>query len=298
MQPLSSPLQRVLFSADSFSGPVAANKLIFAMLSDRGRARRSNEDACAASPSLGAFVVCDGMGGAAGGEVASHLAAETFLSHLSPEASNGTSARIQSRLNAAVQAANQAVYQQARHSPQLAGMGTTLVGLLHAPLPSTHPGNGKRSAYYPTNSRASDPPTLWLVHVGDSRCYLRRRGRLKQLTADHSLVEEQVRAGQITPRQAAVSPMRNLITRAVGSQPAVKPEIQGYNPLPGDLYLLASDGLNRELSDEAIDEILARVPECATQASLNDACKALVNAANASGGGDNVTVMLVALRPA
>lgn len=265
------------------------------MLSHRGRVRRRNEDAFAASPSLGAFVVCDGMGGAAGGEVASHLAAETFISHLVPA---GSTARVRARLNAAVQAANQAVYQQARHSPQLSGMGTTLVGLLHAPLTSSHPGNGKRSAQHHTNSRASDPPTLWLVHVGDSRCYLRRRGRLMQLTSDHSLVEEQVRAGQITPKQAAASPMRNFITRAVGSQATVDPEIQGYNPLPGDLYLLTSDGLNRELSDDEIEEILFRIPECATQASLNAACKALVDAANDHGGGDNVTVMLVALRPA
>ncbi len=261
------------------------------MLSHRGRVRRSNEDACAALPANGAFVVCDGMGGAAGGEVASHLAAETFLSHLA----NSSAARVQSRLNSAVLAANQAVFQQARHSPQLAGMGTTLVGLLHAPLASAYNSNGKRSPQNHTNSRASDPPTLWLAHVGDSRCYLRRRGRLMLLTADHSLVEEQVRAGQITPRQAAVSPMRNLITRAVGSQATVEPEIQGYNPLPGDLYLLASDGLNRELSDDAIDEILAHVPEWATQANLNAACKALINAANAKGGHDNITVMLISL---
>ena len=118
-----------------------------------------------------------------------------------------------------------------------------------------------------------------------------------QLTADHSLVEEQVRAGQITPRQAAVSPMRNLITRAVGSHPTVDPEIQGYNPLPGDLYLLASDGLNRELSDDEIEEILSSVPECATQSNLDAACKALIDAANARGGGDNVTVVLVGVRP-
>jgi protein phosphatase len=104
-----------------------------------------------------------------------------------------------------------------------------------------------------------------------------------------------VRAGQITPKQAAESPMRNLITRAVGSQATVEPEIQGYDLLPGDLYLLASDGLNRELSDEAIEDILKWVPEYATEPSLNAACKALVNAANARGGGDNVTVVLVAL---
>ncbi len=116
-----------------------------------------------------------------------------------------------------------------------------------------------------------------------------------QLTADHSLVEEQVRAGQITPRQAAVSPMRNFITRAVGSQATVDPEIQGYNPLPGDLYLLTSDGLNREVSDDDIEDILARVPSCPTQTNLNTACKALIDAANSNGGGDNVTVMLVGL---
>jgi protein phosphatase len=236
------------------------------------------------------------MGGAAGGEVASHLAAETFLAQLSMAPPNRSAGpRVQTRLNAAIQAANQAVYQQARNSPQLAGMGTTLVGLLHAPLPSPYPGNGKRSVHHHTNSRASDPPTLWLAHVGDSRCYLRRRGRLMLLTADHSLVEEQVRAGQITPKQAAVSPMRNLITRAVGSQATVEPEIQGYNPLPGDLYLLASDGLNRELSDDAIDGILATVPEWASEANLHAACKALVNAANANGGNDNITVMLISI---
>ncbi|HEX7158833.1 MAG TPA: protein phosphatase 2C domain-containing protein [Edaphobacter sp.] len=316
---------RIDFFSDPVSGPenfrdtVAANKLIYAMLTHRGRVRRVNEDACAAAPTHGVFVVCDGMGGAAGGEIASHLAAETFLAHLSNAAGNASganagsganegsanagssartrsSARMETRLKAAVEAANEAVYRQARHSPQLAGMGTTLVGLLHAPLTSAGP-EGGRSANNHTNSRASDPPTLWLAHVGDSRCYLRRRGRLMLLTTDHSLVEEQVRAGQITPQQAAESPMRNLITRAVGSQATVEPEIQGYNPLPGDLYLLASDGLNRELSDEAIEEVLMRVPEYATERSLNAACKALVNAANECGGGDNVTVVLVALQP-
>lgn len=273
---------------------MAANKLIYAMLSDRGHVRRSNEDACAALPAFGAFVVCDGMGGAAGGEIASHLAAETFLSHLAPT-NGGSQAGVQARMKAAVQAANQAVYQQARHSLQLAGMGTTLVGLLHAPIAGAQPANCRRSAHNHANSRASDPPTLWLAHVGDSRCYLRRRGRLMQLTADHSLVEEQLRAGQITPEQAATSPMRNLITRAVGSQAGVEPEIQGYNPLPGDLYLLTSDGLNRELSDEAIEEILDRVPVRATESSLNLACKALIEAANDKGGRDNITVLLVAL---
>jgi serine/threonine protein phosphatase PrpC len=256
------------------------------MLSHRGKVRRGNEDACAASPSTGAFVVCDGMGGAAGGEVASHLAADTFLEQIAPPAPGSPQSRPQTRLNAAVQAANHAVYQKARQSPQLAGMGTTLVALLHAPTSDSH-----------TNSRASDPATLWLVNVGDSRCYRRRRGYLEQLTDDHSLVEEQLRAGQITPEQAAQSPMRNLITRAVGSQPTVEADIQGHHPQSGDLYLLTSDGLTRELSDEDIAAILADVPACATQSNLTATCKALVNAANAKGGNDNITVLLIALNP-
>ena len=276
---------------------VAANKIIYAMLSDRGRVRRNNQDACAASPVSGVFVVCDGMGGAAGGEVAAHLAAETFLAHLAP---NGTPpARIQTRINAAVQAANQAVYQQARHTPQLSGMGTTLVGLLHAPIPTQSEDAGsKPTARNHTNSRATDPPTLWLVHVGDSRCYLLRRGNFKQLTSDHSLVEEQLRAGQITAAQAAESPMRNLITRAVGSQATVDPEIHGYRPHPGDLYLLASDGLTRELSDAEITQILCKAASPVSEASLHTACKKLIEAANARGGADNITVLLVALAPA
>ena len=281
---------RIVFSV------VAANKIIYAMLSDRGRVRRNNQDACAASPVSGVFVVCDGMGGAAGGEVASHLAAETFLSQLSP---NGTPpARIQSRINAAVQAANTAVYQQSKETPQLSGMGTTLVGLLHAPIPArTEDQEGKRSPRNHPNSRSTDPPTLWLVHVGDSRGYLLRRGNLKQLTCDHSLVEEQLRAGQITAAQAAESPMRNLITRAVGSQSTVDPEIHGYRPQAGDLYLLTSDGLTRELTDEEICHILLKAAP-ATEASLHTACRTLIDSANARGGGDNITVLLLALIPA
>jgi serine/threonine protein phosphatase PrpC len=277
---------------------VAANKIIYAMLSDRGRVRRNNQDACAASPVSGVFVVCDGMGGAAGGEVAAHLAAETFLAQLAP---NGTPpARIQTRINAAVQAANTAVYQQARQTPQLSGMGTTLVGLLHAPIP---PRPGEEASPKPTarnhpNARSTDPPTLWLVHVGDSRCYLLRRGNFKQLTCDHSLVEEQLRAGQITAAQAAESPMRNLITRAVGSQSTVDPEIHGYRPHPNDLYLLASDGLTRELTDPEICEVLCKIANPVTEASLHTACKKLVDGANARGGADNITVLLVALAPA
>ena len=245
--------------------------LRFAMLSDVGRVRKGNEDACAASRDDGVFVVCDGMGGAAAGEVASKLAATAFLKALAPRRGKAMSSA-EDRLDAAVHAANKAVYQHARGSVQLRGMGTTLVGLLVEVTEAT-----------------VDRPTLTLVHVGDSRCYRWRGGMLKQLTQDHSLVEEQVRLGELTPDEAAVHPMRNIITRAVGSQPFVEPEITPLEMLAGDWYLLASDGLTRELKDGDIASIFAR------GGSPESLCQALIEAANEAGGGDNITVLLVQL---
>ncbi|MEO6816689.1 MAG: Stp1/IreP family PP2C-type Ser/Thr phosphatase [Edaphobacter sp.] len=256
---------------------MSANLLIHAMLSHPGLVRCGNEDTCAASAEAGAFVVCDGMGGAAAGEVASRLAAETFLASLIPPTSNGNrSPTPQTRLAAAIAAANQAVYQQSRRSTQLSGMGTTLVALLAAPV-------GPSDA------------TLWLAHVGDSRCYRLRHGHLQQLTNDHSLVEEQLRAGQITPAQAARSPMRNLITRAIGSEMAVEAEIRCHRPQPNDLYLLASDGLTHEVTDSEIESTLAAISTPATQPALTQACEALIAAANSNGGHDNITVLLIAI---
>ncbi|WP_348266958.1 protein phosphatase 2C domain-containing protein [Edaphobacter paludis] len=258
---------------------MSANQLIYAMLSHPGLVRRGNEDACAASLESGAFVVCDGMGGAAAGEVASHLAAKTFLSYLTSPTTNGNhAASPQARLCAAIHAANQAVYQHSRQSSRLAGMGTTLVALLA-----------------PVRNERSEDPVLWLAHVGDSRCYRLRHGHLQQLTHDHSLVGEQLRAGQITPAQAVVSPMRNIITRAIGSRPGVVPEIESHYLRPNDLYLLASDGLSHEISDCEIETILAAIPTPATQSALTEACEVLIAAANGRGGHDNITVLLVSI---
>jgi len=279
-------------AAAAAASPLAPNRA-FAMLSHRGQVRRANQDACATLAEHGAFVVCDGMGGAAGGEVASHLATEVFLDCL---AQPGSATQARARLAEAIRVANQTVYRQAQKSPSLHGMGTTLVALLWDE-------DTQRSK----DARVS--PTLWIAHVGDSRCYLFRSGGLQMLTEDHSLVEEQVRAGLLSRAQAAASPMRNIITRAIGTQPTVEPEIASHSAQPGDLYLLASDGLSRELDNGEIAQILARTagpaalatgrrdsaaPDLALQSALDSACQALIDAANAKGGHDNITVLLVA----
>jgi PPM family protein phosphatase len=270
------------------AAPASPLARTFAMLSHPGRVRHVNQDACAALPEIGAFVVCDGMGGAAAGEVASHLASEAFLHSLSlhptrpPRRASSRSvpaietapARFpphhpHTRLREAIRAANHAVFRHSRKSQSLHGMGTTLVAALW--------------------DDAAYAPTLWITHIGDSRCYRLRHGALQLLTADHSLVEEQVRAGLLDRVQAAVSPIRNIITRAIGSQPIVEPDIAAHETQSGDLYLLASDGLTRELDDADIAQILAR----ASSPALEPACQALIDAANARGGRDNITVLLI-----
>ena len=260
------------------------------MFSHSGRVRSHNEDSCAACPELGTFVVCDGMGGAAAGEVASRLAAQSLIDQLSqPMAGN---VRPQTRLHAAVLAANTAVHRYAREHPELAGMGTTLVALMHVAAP-TH---DRRSA--PRGERPQrfvTPPSLFLANVGDSRCYRWRGGSLSQLSVDHSFVDAQLRAGQITAEQAAASPMRNFITRAIGPQDHIEPDIDSFRTEPGDVFLLASDGLTRELENDEIAGILRRELRTAlpVQEEMDSAAQALVNAANASGGRDNTTVLLV-----
>ena len=300
--------------------PALAPTLNFAMLSHVGRVRHANEDACDALPERGAFVVCDGMGGAAAGEIASHLASEAFLHALSrprrippksasagpdPHSDSDAPAELyppnhpHSRLTQAVRAANHAVFRHSRKSPRLQGMGTTLVGALLDNVGAHLDDVAVEDASHLHNGgRASPTPTLWLAHVGDSRCYRLRRGVLHQLTRDHSFVEEQVTAGVLSRVQAVASPFRNVITRAVGTQLSVEPEIAAHAVQPGDLYLLASDGLTRELDDPSIAAILTQTltQPLARKAApaLQSACQALIDAANRIGGRDNITVMLIA----
>jgi serine/threonine protein phosphatase PrpC len=266
---------------------MSAKSFSFAMLTHQGRVRKGNEDTCAADPDIGSFVVCDGMGGAAAGEVASKLATEAFLQSLAPPYADDPAPRTATpdvRLDHAIQAANKAVFDQARRDPHLHGMGTTLVALLLRP------------------AAAGAATALTLAHVGDSRCYLFRDGTLTLLTQDHSLVEEGVRMGELTPIEAEFHPMRNIITRAVGSQSEVEPEIRNLDPQVGDLYLLASDGLTRELSDAQIAQTINRFQTLeaarkrAEKPEISSLCQTLIDQANDAGGGDNITVLLLHLR--
>ena len=232
--------------------------LTAAGVTDRGRMRHANEDFFVMRPEAGAFVVCDGMGGAAAGETASHLAAETAAAALANRKPGPAAIR------EAVRLANSAVYERARQDRRLEGMGTTLVAL------------------------SVSGSAAWVGHVGDSRCYRWRGGTLERLTQDHSLVEEQIRIGRMTREQARRSPMQNVITRAVGTRADVVADVQEFPLQRDDLFLIASDGLTRELTDAAIAAVLADAGS-----DLQAVSAALVAAANAAGGRDNITCVLV-----
>ena len=275
------------FGQRYFLESMTSKPFSFAMLSHPGRVRKGNEDTCDAKPDIGAFVVCDGMGGAAAGEIASKLATDAFLYSLAPHVGEDNSPRTATpdvRLDTAIHEANAAVFGHALRNPHYHGMGTTLVALLLRP------------------AHAGAATALTVAHVGDSRCYLFRDSKLRLLTEDHSLVEEHVRAGDLTRFQAEVHPMRNIITRAVGSQPDVEPEIRNLEPKSGDIYLLASDGLTRELSDADIAMSMLRFQtreanqKRSNKPQLSSLCETLIDQANDAGGGDNITVLLLYLR--
>ena len=228
-------------------------------LSDTGRKRRQNEDAFVCEPPL--FAIADGMGGAQAGEVASRLAAAVFEE-------GAAAVQGEDGVATVVRAANPRIFERAVHDPAVAGMGTTAtVAVVDAAA-----------------------ATVTIAHVGDSRAYLYRLGSLEQLTTDHSLVGELVRSGRLTEDEAAVHPHRSVITRALGTDADVEVDTLTVDGAPGDLVLLCSDGLSAMVRD---DEIL-RVLE-ATGAAPREAAEALVSAANAAGGEDNVTVVLFEL---
>ena len=234
-----------------------------ASLSDVGRRRASNQDACGGLvTSRGArlLVVADGMGGHAGGETASRVAVETVEEFVGCSA--GDPAWL---LRAALEAANRRIYEEARSDPSLSGMGTTGVALL-----------------FPSSGSA------WVAHVGDSRAYRLRGGRFEQLTPDHSLVAELERRGMITAEEARVHPRRNEVLRCIGVDPEVDVDVAPVEVQPGDQYLLCSDGLCGVLTDAEMAAELVRAPP-------ERAARRLVEAANERGGPDNITVQIACI---
>jgi serine/threonine protein phosphatase PrpC len=234
---------------------------------DTGRARSNNEDAVRVDEAIGLAVLADGMGGYNAGEVASAMAVDCMVDHVARWVAESRSPRdeaeIRQALTAGASHANRTVFEASQSRAEYAGMGTTLVVALF---------NDDR---------------LWVGHIGDSRAYRWRAGRLEQLSRDHSLLQEQIDAGLLTPEEAVFSMNRNLVTRAVGVEPEVELEIVGHEVQTGDTVLLCSDGLSDMLPDPAIAQVMRANDRLAT------AAVALIAAANAAGGRDNISVVLV-----
>src|ERR1043166_9089837 len=237
---------------------------------DVGCVRANNEDNFGYDSRYGIFVVCDGMGGQAAGEVASKMGVDILLDYfrkLGPapknQPVNGHQTSGAEVLASAIQLANRTIFNAGQEQNGQSGMGSTIVVALVR-------GNA-----------------LAIGHVGDSRIYLIRQGTIQQLTEDHSLVMEQVRRGYITLEQAKKSEMQNIILRALGSEEMVEADVEDLVAVPGDILLMASDGLTRYVKDE---EILSIVEE---PGALEQACAGLVKIAKDRGGEDNITCLLV-----
>jgi protein phosphatase len=239
----------------------------YAALTDTGRLRENNEDSVSVDSATGLVVLADGMGGYNAGEVASGMAT-TFITTelgqwLSQAGEQALSRDVKRAMEICVENANTSIFTSAESNAHYSGMGTTLV------------------------VGAFIGSRLILGHIGDSRCYRWRYNTLVPITRDHSLLQEQLDAGLITPEQAAVSPNRNLVTRALGVEASVELEVNEFRVEPGDVYLMCSDGLTDMVSDTTIATEFSRSEDLETLA-LN-----LITIANAAGGRDNISVLLV-----
>jgi protein phosphatase len=242
----------------------------FYCATDTGRARNNNEDSVAVDEPSGLIVLADGMGGYNAGEVASGMATSFIRDELGrwliEAATTASDTDVRRAMDICVDNANRAIFNAANSNPQYAGMGTTLVVAVFR--------EGR----------------LLMGHVGDSRGYRLRAGRLQQITHDHSLLQEQIDAGLITVEQAAFSANKNLVTRAVGVEDTVLLETHLHDLMPGDVYLVCSDGLSDMLDDASIAHLLQPCD------SLEEAASVLVSAANDAGGKDNISVILARVR--
>jgi protein phosphatase len=244
--------------------------------SDVGCVRQNNEDNFGYDSRHGIYVVCDGMGGQAAGEVASKMGVDTVLTYFREAAKYGNRPQVgaaiesvSARANAlasAIQLANQAIYQAATQQAAQSGMGSTIVALL------------------------VEKNFFSIGHAGDSRIYLIRQDQIQQLTRDHSLVMEQVRRGMLTKEEAEQSEMQNIIIRALGPEETVQPDLDDLMAQPGDVVLLCSDGLTRHVPDDSILEIAQGT------ISLSLMADRLIDAARDGGGSDNITALLLRFR--
>jgi PPM family protein phosphatase len=239
----------------------------FSSHTDPGLSRDNNEDSVVFDPTTHLAVLADGMGGYNAGEVASGMATAFIKSELgrwlSQAGKNANAREVRRALEICVDNANRSIFNAANSNPQYSGMGTTLVvGVFQ-------------------------DDRIMLGHIGDSRCYRLRQGEFSQITKDHSLLQEQMDAGLITPEQAATSLNKNLVTRALGVEEVVMLETNEHRAEVGDVYLMCSDGLSDMISDDDIAGILRNEQDLDTKA------KTLIDAANAGGGRDNISVLLV-----
>jgi PPM family protein phosphatase len=247
--------------------PRAVPRATVAAKTDLGRVRENNEDKFefyvpedprTLATKGAVYLVCDGMGGAAAGQIASEVASKTFIDVYANHASESPTLA----MTQAVVAANRWVFENAKNNPQRKGMGTTLSALV---------------------LRQDEAFT---VQVGDSRVYRLRDGALEQLTHDHTWTDEAIRAGMITPEEAKSHPYKHVITRAVGTEAQVVPEVTRFDLRSGDLFMVCSDGLLNHVEDPQIEETLKGFAPA-------DACWRLVGAALQGGGSDNTTVLIV-----
>ncbi|WP_397326775.1 Stp1/IreP family PP2C-type Ser/Thr phosphatase [Paenibacillus sabuli] len=235
--------------------------------SDVGRVRTVNEDrawASLAEDGGAVAIVADGMGGHQAGDVASELAVEAFRESLASFGGKVSPDEAKARLAEALKRANGIVYDMASQNEQYHSMGTTVVAVL-------------QQRNYAV-----------VGHIGDSRAYLIEGGQIRQLTEDHTLVGELARSGQITPEEAAVHPRRNVLTRALGTDPQVEADVQEIAWQPGCMLLLCSDGLSNMVSDQEIVQTLE-----ASDLDLDAKAEQLVELALQAGGDDNITVVLL-----
>ena len=249
-------------------------KIVYEALSDIGRKRKGNEDSYSLNPEQELFVVADGMGGHAAGEVASRMAVDAINEFVTisggseeitwPFGLDDSISYDGNRLKTAIRHANRRLLEATRERSDYEGMATTVAAVL------------------------VDGQTANIAHVGDSRIYLWRDGAMTLLTTDHSWVNEQIQGGVISPEQARSHPLRNVVTRALGGRADLAVDVQSRPVGPGDVLLLCSDGLTTMVGDEDIARLLGE-----SGGDLGLAARALVDAANEHGGEDNITVVLV-----